>query len=69
MKELMEIVANTNNGVEKQNKDLKHEYFKHFKENILSGVITVLIEQFLPAIYFILYDFCMVQEIPHISLK
>ena len=69
MKELMEIVANTNNGVERQNKDLKHEYFKHYKENSLSGVITVLTEQFLPAIHFIIYNFCMVQEIPHISLK
>ena len=45
---LMEIIANTNNGVERQNKDLKYEYLKRYKDNSLSGMITVLIEQFLP---------------------
>ena len=45
---LMEIIGNTNNGVERQNKDLKHEYLKKYKDNSLSGMITVLIEQFLP---------------------
>ena len=44
---LMEIIVNTNNGVGKQNKDLKHEYLKQYKDNSLSGMITVLIEQFL----------------------
>ena len=44
----MEIIGNTNNGVERQNKDLKHEYLKKYKDNSLSGMITVLIEQFLP---------------------
>ena len=45
---LMEIIVNTNNGDERQNKDLKHEYLKQYKDNSLSGMITVLIEQFLP---------------------
>ena len=45
---LMEIIVNTNNGVERQNKDLKREYLKQYKDNSLSGMITVLIEQFLP---------------------
>ena len=45
---LMEIVVNTNNGVERQNKDLKHEYLKDYRDNSLSGMITVLVERFLP---------------------
>ena len=42
------VMVNANNGVERQNKDLKHEYLKQYKDNSLSGMITVLIEQFLP---------------------
>ena len=48
---LMEIVVDTNNGVERQNKDFKYEYLKQFKDNTLSGMLTVLIEQFLPDKY------------------
>ena len=29
----MEIVVDTNNGVERQNKDFKYEYLKQFKDN------------------------------------
>ena len=47
----MEIVVDTNNGVERQNKDFKYEYLKQFKDNTLSGMVTVLIEQFLPDKY------------------
>ena len=47
----MEIVADTNNGVERQNKDFKYEYLKQFKDNTLSGMLTVMIEQFLPDKY------------------
>ena len=47
----MEIVVDTNNGVERQNKDFKYEYLKQFKDNTLSGMLTVLIEQFLPDKY------------------
>ena len=48
---LMEIVVDTNNGVERQNKDFKYEYLKQFKDNTLSGMLTVLIERFLPDKY------------------
>ena len=41
---LMAIVVNTNNGAERQNKDLKHEYLKRFKDSSLSDMITVLVE-------------------------
>ena len=47
----MEIVFDTNNGVERQNKDFKYEYLKQFKDNTLLGMLTVLIEQFLPDKY------------------
>ena len=47
----MEIVVDTNNGVERQNKDFKYEYLKQFKDNTLSGMLTVPIEQFLPDKY------------------
>ena len=47
----MEIVFDTNNGVERQNKDFKYEYLKQFKDNTLSDMLTVLIEQFLPDKY------------------
>ena len=47
----MEIDVDTNNGVERQNKDFKHEYLRQFKDNMLSGMLTVLIERFLPDKY------------------
>ena len=47
----MEIVVDTNNGVERQNKEFKYEYLKQFKDNTLSGMLTVMIEQFLPDKY------------------
>ena len=47
----MEIVFDTNNGVERQNKDFKYEYLKQFKDNTLRGMLTVLTEQFLPDKY------------------
>ena len=40
----MDIVVRTNNGVECQNKDFKHEYLKDYKDNSLSGMVSVLVE-------------------------
>ena len=39
------LIVNTNNGVEWQNKDLKHEYLKQYKDNSLSGIMTYLTTQ------------------------
>ena len=47
----MEIVVDTNNEGERQNKDFKYEHLKQFKDNTLTGMLTVLIEQFLPDKY------------------
>ena len=45
---LLEVSVHANNGVERKNKDFKHRYLVQFKDKSLSGMITVLIEQFLP---------------------
>ena len=47
----MEIVVNTNNGVERKNRDFKYEFLRPYKDNTLSGMITVLVEQFIPETY------------------
>ena len=47
----MGVVVNTTNGVERKNRDFKHEYLKPHKDNSLSGMITVLIEKFGPDTY------------------
>ena len=48
-KGLVEVSVNTNNGVERKNKDFKHGFLKAYKDNSLIGMVTVLIDQFLPA--------------------
>ena len=45
---LLEIVVNSNNGVERNHKDFIHEFSKPYKDNSLSGVVTVLVQQFMP---------------------
>ena len=45
---LLKVSVHANNGVERKNKDFKHQYLVQFKDKSLSGMITVLIEQFLP---------------------
>ena len=45
---LLEVSVHANNRVERKNKDFKHQYLVQFKDKSLSGMITVLIEQFLP---------------------
>ena len=48
---LIDVSVNTNNGVERKNRDFKYEYLKQYKDKSLSGMLTVLLEQFLPDIY------------------
>ena len=38
----------TNNGVERQNRALKHEYLVAYRDRTLSGLMTVLVERFFP---------------------
>ncbi|XP_065658459.1 uncharacterized protein LOC136082971 [Hydra vulgaris] len=48
---LLEVAVNTNNGVESKNKEFKYGYLSKFHDKSLSGMITVLVEQFLPDKY------------------
>ena len=41
----------TNNSVERQNRVLKHDYLKNYSDTSFSGLITVLVEQYLPDKY------------------
>ena len=42
---------NTNNGVERQNKAFKYDYLEGHKHATLSGMLTILVEEFLPDKY------------------
>ena len=48
---MLEIVVHTNNGVEWKNRDFKYGYLRQYKDNSVSGMVTVLVEQYLPDIY------------------
>ena len=48
---LLEVVVNTNNGVERKNREFKYDFLKQYKDNTLSGMVTVLVEQFIPDTY------------------
>ena len=48
---LLEIVVNTNNGVERKNRKFKYDFLKQYKDNALIGMITVLVEQLMPDTY------------------
>ena len=48
---LLEIVVNTNNGVERKNWEFKYDFLNQYKDNILSAMVTVLVEQFIPDTY------------------
>jgi len=47
----MEISVNTNNGVERKNRDLKYGYLSKYRDKSLSGMVTVVVEQSLPQKY------------------
>ena len=47
---LLEIVVNTTNGVERMNRGFK-DYLKAFPDRSLSGMATVLIEKYGPATF------------------
>ena len=43
--------VNTTNGVERKNRTYKHQFLADNRDKTLSGVITVLVTQFLPNEY------------------
>ena len=48
---ILEVTVNTNNGVERKNKDFKYEFLSQHRNNALSGMVAVVVEQFLLEIY------------------
>ena len=46
-KDILWIAVNTNNGTERKNKDFKYQFLCKFTGKSLSGMVTVLVEQFL----------------------
>ena len=47
---IIEVALNTNNGVERKNKDFQYGLLSQHRNNTLSGMVKVLVEQFLPEI-------------------
>ncbi|XP_065682326.1 uncharacterized protein LOC124811828 [Hydra vulgaris] len=45
------VNLNTNNGVERQNKSFKYSYLQQFNSSSLTGMLTILIEEFFPDKY------------------
>jgi len=45
------VRVSTNNGVERQNRALKHDYLSAYRDRTLSGVMTLLVEKFHPDAY------------------
>ena len=48
---ILDVTVNTNNGVERKNKDFKYQFLSQHRNTTLSGMVAVLEEQFLPEIY------------------
>lgn len=42
------VKVNTNNGLERQNGTLKHEYLAAFRDSSLTGLADVIINKYLP---------------------
>ena len=59
---------NVHDGMERKNKNFKHGFLKPYKNNSLSGMITVLIEQFLPAKENRFHLFLILGEFLHVFL-
>ena len=47
----LEVTVNTNNGIERNNKDFKYEFLWQHRNKTLSEMVAVQVEQFLPEIY------------------
>lgn len=43
------VRVSTNNGIERQNRCLKHEYLQPYRDSTLTGLATVIVEKYLPA--------------------
>ena len=50
-KDRLKVNINTNNGVERQNETFKHCYLKRYQNSSLTGMLTILIEEYFPDSY------------------
>ena len=51
VKERFMVNINTNNGVERQNETFKHTYLKKHHGSSLTGMLSILIEEYFPNQY------------------
>ncbi len=42
------VKVNTNNGLKRQNRTLKHDFLQPYRDSSLTGLTTVIVEQYLP---------------------
>ncbi|XP_070546963.1 sentrin-specific protease 1-like [Ptychodera flava] len=49
--ERFNVSVNTNNGIERQNRAFKYDYLREYNDRTLSGMITVIVEQYFPSSY------------------
>lgn len=47
----LQVAVNTNNGLERQNEDFKYNHLANHRDKSLSGMLSVLITDFLPEKY------------------
>lgn len=50
-KDRLEVDFNTNNGLERQNEDFKHNHLASNQDKTLSGMLSVLVTECLPEKY------------------
>jgi len=50
-KDRLQVAVNTNNGLERQNEDFKYNHLATHRDKTLSGMLSVLITDFLPEKY------------------
>lgn len=50
-KDRLEVDVNTNNGLERQNEDFKHNHLASNQDKTLSRMLSVLVTEFLPEKY------------------
>ena len=50
-KDRLEVDVNTNNGLQRLNEDFKHNHLASHRDKTLSGMLSVLVTEFLPEKY------------------
>jgi len=45
------VKVNTNNGIERHNRMLKHNFLLPYREHSLSSLVSVIVEKYLPSLW------------------